>query len=73
MIGRARWSYWYRASKMCGVMVREYRSLALAGSSVDSALRKETCSTLRSAGGGAGAGCAVAPKVSAARARARMK
>jgi hypothetical protein len=27
--GRARWSYWYSASKMCGVIVREYRSLIL--------------------------------------------
>ena len=39
-MGRARWSKWYGASKMCGVSVREYRSLTRAGSMLVSATSK---------------------------------
>jgi hypothetical protein len=38
--GRARWSNLYGASKMCGVTVREYRSLIFTGSKLVSATSK---------------------------------
>ncbi len=62
--GRARWSYAYSPSKMCAVIVREYRSEICAGSKPVSATGNDTRSTF---GASAGAGCASAFAASAQR------